>query len=314
MSHQFAVVFPGQGSQMVGMLSDVAAQYTEVQQTFEEASMIFGEDLWKISQHGPAEQLDKTTYTQPILLAASVAVWRILAPRMAAKPACMAGHSLGEYTALVCAEALPFADAVALVATRARAMQAAVLPDVGAMGAIIGLEDVDVKAICEAVSSTAELVSPANFNSIGQVVVAGHRAAVLAALSLAKEKGSKIATLIPVSVPSHCELMRPAASQLAAALAGVSFAKTSIPVINNVNVIQYTSAESLCEGLTKQLYLPVRWVETIQKMIEMGVTQIIECGPGKVLTGLNKRIDNTLALLSTSDIKQIEAVLHQVVT
>jgi len=305
-----AIVFPGQGSQTVGMLADIAAQYPEVQQTFSEASSVLGYDLWQLSLHGPAQELDKTMHTQPALLAASYAVWRILQARVAIKPALLAGHSLGEYTALVCANTLDFTDAIKLVAARGQYMQDAVAPGVGAMAAIIGMDEAAVASICkQAVASTQEVLSPANFNSTGQIVVAGHKAAVDRAIMLAKEQGAKLAVAIPVSVPSHCELMRPAAERLAALLESIAIHTPNIPVINNVDVAQNTSAEAIRNGLVRQLYMPVRWVETVQKMVQTGITTILECGPGKVLTGLNKRIDKNLQLMTTSDLAGIEAFL-----
>lgn len=303
-------VFPGQGSQSVGMLAEVAAQFAEIKQTFAQASEALEYDLWRLVEQGPAELLDQTQHTQPALLTASYAVWRILSSRLPLSPPMLAGHSLGEYTALVCANALDFSDAVKLVAARGQFMQEAVAPGVGAMAAIIGLDDASVAAICqEALNSPDEILSPANFNSIGQVVIAGHKAPVERAMNLAKEKGARMAVLIPVSVPSHCLLMRPAAERLSSLLSSLSLRQLAIPVLSNADVTAYANADAIRDGLARQLYLPVRWVEIIQKMRQSGITKMIECGPGKILTGLNKRIDKSLQLASTSDISSLEAVL-----
>lgn len=309
-NHQFAVVFPGQGSQSLHMLADVAASFPEIEQTFADASAALGYDLWEVTQVGPAEKLDQTIYTQPALLAASYAIWRLLSKKTGFTPTALAGHSLGEYTALVCANALAFTDAIQLVAARGHFMQEAVASGEGAMAAIVGLDNEAVSLLCEqAKENQQEVIAPANFNSIGQVVIAGHKAPVERAILLAKEQGAKLAMLIPVSVPSHCDLMQPAAKRLAALLADISFKAPSIPVINNVEVVPYTTAESIRDGLVKQLYKPVRWVDTIQAFAASGITQIIECGPGKVLTGLNKRIDKNLTLLTTSSVENLAQVV-----
>lgn len=304
MTHShLAIVFPGQGSQSVGMLADTASQFPMIQETFAEASSVLGYDLWKMSQEGPAEVLDKTVHTQPALLAASYAVWRILQTEKKLSPAMLAGHSLGEYSALVCADAIDFVDAIKLVAARGEYMQDAVLPGVGAMAAIIGLDEKVVADICQqSISAPSEVLTPANFNSLGQVVIAGHRECVLRAIVLAKEQGAKIAMLIPVSVPSHCALMRPAAERLQALLATMTVRTPTIPVINNVNVVPYANADAIRQGLVQQLYMPVRWVETIQAFVKSGITQVIECGPGKILTGLNKRIDKELELTTAVEL------------
>jgi [acyl-carrier-protein] S-malonyltransferase len=300
---KIAMVFPGQGSQSVGMLADLAAQYPQIEQTFAEASSILNYDLWRLVQHGPAEELDKTVHTQPALLAASYAVWRILQTRdIQHAPIALAGHSLGEYTALVCAQALQFTDAIKLVAARGQFMQEAVAPGVGAMAAIVGLDEAAVTAICQQAVTKQEILTPANFNSIGQIVIAGHKTAVERAIPLAKEKGAKLAVIIPVSVPSHCALMHPAAERLAQVLANIAIQVPVTPVLSNIDATPYTSAAAIREGLTKQLYMPVRWVEIIQQLVKMDVTQIIECGPGKVLTGLNKRIDKNLQLITTNEL------------
>lgn len=306
---KIGVVFPGQGSQSVGMLADIAKAYPEVKQTFAEASNALDFDLWKLAEEGPVSELDKTENTQPAILAASIALWRIIQPRIALKPAILAGHSLGEYTALVCANALSFTDAIKLVHARGLYMQNAVDQGEGAMAAIIGLDEKQVTAICDEARSSNEILAPANFNSIGQIVIAGHKQAVERAMTLAKENGAKMAVLIPVSVPSHCELMLPAAKQLANLLADISIQKPQIPVLNNVDVVSYESAASIREGLIRQLSMPVRWVETIQQFSKSGITDVIECGPGKVLTGLIKRIDRNLKLFATADLSSLEIVL-----
>lgn len=292
-----AVVFPGQGSQFVGMLNELGHLPT-VTKLFTQASDLLGYDLWQICQRGPKEQLDQTAITQPALLTASYALWCVWQEFQTISPAMIAGHSLGEYTALVCAQALDFADAVKLVAARGKFMQEAVANISGAMAAIIGLSDEEVAAVCNQAKQADEVLSIANYNSIGQTVIAGHYAAVIRAIEIAKEKKAKMAVLIPVSVPSHCPLMAPAAERLAGLLNTISLRSPNIPVINNVDVVPYTDAASIRLGLTKQLSAPVRWVETIQLFAAKGITSVIECGPGKVLTGLNKRIDKTLTLQS----------------
>jgi len=307
MTNHLAIVFPGQGSQSVGMLADISRQFPEVKNTFAEASDVLAYDLWKLVEQGPAEKLDQTIHTQPALLTASYAIWRILQSTNSSLPAMLAGHSLGEYTALLCAKALTFPDAVKLVAARGQYMQEAVQQGVGAMAALIGLDENTVTDICQQAREANEILSPANFNSIGQIVIAGDKDAVQRAIILAKAKGAKIAMLIPVSVPSHCELMQPAALRLQQLLADISIKLPQIPVINNVDVKPYDSIESICNGLVRQLYCPVQWVRTIQYFIQSGVTQIIECGPGKVLTGLNKRIDKNLQLMTTTDVLNLNA-------
>lgn len=304
------IVFPGQGSQSLGMLADIAVQFSEVKETFAQASEVLDYDLWSLTQQGPQEELDKTTHTQPALLAASYAIWRIIQARQPIQPAFLAGHSLGEYTALVCANTLAFTDAVQLVAARGLYMQEAVGPGVGAMAAIIGLDEAVVDKICgQAITEVNEILTPANFNSIGQIVIAGHKGPVARAMVLAKEAGAKLVTLIPVSVPSHCKLMQPAALRLKEKLATLTLKSPEIPVLNNADVAFYTNAESIRDGLVKQLFMPVRWVEIIQHFAKSGVTEIVECGPGKILTGLNKRIDKNLQLMHTADVANLESFL-----
>lgn len=295
-------VFPGQGSQTVGMLSDIARDFPEVEKTFSEASDVLGYDVWKLVQQGPAEELDKTTHTQPALLTASYALWQITQAKGNQQPALLAGHSLGEYTALVCANSISFPDAVKLVAARGQYMQEAVPVGVGGLAAIVGLEDAAVKELCEQTVGVGEVLTPVNFNSPGQVVVGGHIAAVERVIVAAKGAGARLAKLLPVSVPSHCVLMKPAALRLADLLKTITIDKPHIPVINNVDAVLYQDAESIRDGLVRQLYMPVRWVELMQAFSKAGITRIVECGPGKVLTGLNKRIVTDVELITASDL------------
>ncbi|WP_417658370.1 ACP S-malonyltransferase [Pseudidiomarina sp.] len=288
-----AYVFPGQGSQAVGMLADVAAEYPVVEETFAEASHILGYDLWALVQAGPAEQLNETQRTQPALLTASVALYRALEQAGVPAPEWMAGHSLGEYSALVCAGALDFKDAVKLVATRGKLMQSAVPAGVGAMAAIIGLDDDLVKQAC-AESAGDEVVAAVNFNSPGQVVIAGHKAAVERAGAACIKAGAKRALPLPVSVPSHCSLMQPAADQMAVELGKLTVNTPQVPVVNNVDVEAPREADKIRDALVRQLHSPVRWTETVEYLVQQGVTEIFEIGPGKVLTGLNKRIDKAI--------------------
>ncbi len=302
------IVFPGQGSQSLGMLADIAEEFTEVKATFAEASMILGFDLWKLTQDGPAEELDKTVHTQPALLTASYAIWRIIQAKKHIQPALFAGHSLGEYTALVCAGALKFSDTVKLVAARGQYMQEAVPAGEGALAAIVGLDDAAVKTVC-ANAALDEVLAPANFNSPGQVVVAGHTAAVLRAIALAKEAGAKIAKQLPVSVPSHCILMKPAAEKLANLLETIEIQIPILPVVNNADAVIYDNVTSIREGLTRQLFMPVRWVEIMHYFKNQNISHIIECGPGKVLSGLNKRIVADVQLSNTSDLANLQNLL-----
>ena len=304
------MLFPGQGSQAVGMLAALAAAQPEVTETFAEASAVVGYDLWQQVQEGPEEALNRTEVTQPAMLAAGVASWRVWQARGGAMPSVMAGHSLGEYSALVCAGALTFADAVALVASRGRLMQQAVPAGSGAMAALVGLTDEQVAEACRAAEVQGdELVAPVNFNAPGQVVIAGSRTAVERAISAAKGLGAKMARLLPVSVPSHCDLMRPAAEALAQQLASVSIQPPRIAVINNVDVATVHAPEAIRDALVRQLYSPVRWVETVTTMAQQGVTTLLECGPGKVLVGLNKRINKQLQALPLLDSETIESAL-----
>ncbi len=305
-----ALVFPGQGSQAVGMLSDLAQSSPQVGETFAEASEVLGYDLWELIQQGPAEVLNQTGNTQPAMLAAGAAVWRTWQARGGALPAVMAGHSLGEYTALVCGGALQFSDAIALVAERGRCMQSAVPEGVGAMAAILGLDDATVARVCEAAAQGA-VVAPVNYNSPGQVVIAGHAAAVERATDLAKEAGAKRAVLLPVSVPSHCSLMTSAADEFAARLAQVEISSPRIPVIQNVDAAAHADPVAIRDNLGKQLYSPVQWVRSVQAMGAQGVTRIIEAGPGKVLAGLCKRIDKTIDAVAVHDTASLDSALTE---
>lgn len=305
-----AVVFPGQGSQTVGMLADIARKFPEVETTYSEASSVLGYDLWKLVQQGPVEALDQTVHTQPALLAGSYAIWRILGAKKKIRPVLLAGHSLGEYTALVCAGALQFSDAIRLVAARGQYMQEAVPAGQGALAAIIGLDEATVSELCSKAVLVSEVLTPANFNSPGQVVVAGHTAAVERVITLAKAAGARMAKLLPVSVSSHCALMKPAAEQLQKLLATISIQIPVIPVLSNVDVVIYQDAAAIRDGLVRQLFMPVRWVETIQKFASDGIQHIIECGPGKVLTGLNKRIVTEIQLTPTADLASLQLSLE----
>ena len=308
---KYAFVFPGQGSQSVGMLADLNQTYSIVKDTFDEASDILGYDLWKLAQEGPEEHLNQTEKTQPALLASGVAVWRIWQTQVDTESsvAVMAGHSFGEYTALVCAGALDFKDGVSLAQDRGRFMQAAVSEGEGAMAAILALKDEQIIEICAAAAEN-EVVSPVNFNAPGQVVIAGHRAAVERAITQAKAAGAKRAVLLQVSVPSHSSLMLPAAERMAERLASVNITIPKIPVIHNVDVSVKTNPADIKTALISQLHNPVRWVETIEKMVDDGVTLLFESGPGKVLTGLNKRIARrTMKALPIIDTKTLDQAL-----
>jgi [acyl-carrier-protein] S-malonyltransferase len=303
-----AFVFPGQGSQSVGMLDALAAEYAEVESTYREAGMVLDYDLWDLVKNGPAEKLNSTDITQPAMLAAGVAVWRVWRSTGGAQPTVMAGHSLGEYTALVCSNSLAFTDAIKLVAERGRLMQAAVPAGSGAMAAVLGLEDDAVRQACRD-AAAGDVLEAVNFNSPGQVVVAGNKAAVERVVDLAKERGAKRALVLPVSVPSHCALMQPAADRLATVLKDVQIQAPTIPVINNVDVASPSDPDAIRDALVRQLYSPVRWVETIQKMAGDGVEDLIECGPGKVLVGLNKRIERNMAAQAVFDPDSLIAAL-----
>lgn len=304
-----AFIFPGQGSQSVGMLNEIAQQFPQIIKTFAESSAILNYDLWQLVQQGPEEILNQTEKTQPALLASSVAIWRVWQTQQGAMPSLLAGHSLGEYSALVCAQALDFSDAIKLVAARGRFMQEAVPTGKGAMAAIVGLENNIVNEICEK-AAQGEIVSPANYNSIGQVVIAGETAAVQRAIELAKQANAKMAKLLAVSVPSHCALMKPAAERLANLLNQITIKTPTIPVIQNCDVRSYDNPDEIRAALIKQLYLPVRWVETIEYFVNHNIQVAIECGPGKVLAGLNKRITDKLNTISINTPLQLEEALN----
>lgn len=306
----FAMVFPGQGSQSIGMLADLATEYPIVEQTFQQASYVLGYDLWALVQQGEAEELNKTWRTQPALLAASVAIYRVWQQQYPdLVPTIMAGHSLGEYSALVCAGVLDFQDAIKLVELRGQLMQQAVPEGAGAMYAIIGLENSAIIEACQkAASDIGEVVSAVNFNSPGQVVIAGTKAAAERAAELCKEAGAKRALPLAVSVPSHCALMKPAAEKLAEALATITLSSPTVPVINNVDVALETEEQAIRSALVRQLYSPVRWTESVEKMASQGVTTLYEIGPNKVLTGLTKRIVPDLQSFAVNNVASLAAV------
>lgn len=306
---KFAMVFPGQGSQSVGMLAALADKYPVVTETFAEASAVLGYDLWALVQNGPAEELNKTWQTQPALLAASVAIYRVWQLEKGAQPAMIAGHSLGEYSALVCAGVIDFQSAIKLVELRGQLMQQAVPEGTGAMSAIIGLDNQAIVKACQE-AAQGQVVAPVNFNSPGQVVIAGNKDAVERAGALCKAAGAKRALPLPVSVPSHCALMKPAADKLAVALAEMTFNAPQLPVINNVNVKVETDAQAIKTALIEQLYSPVRWTEIVETMSEQGVEYLLEVGPGKVLTGLTKRIVDTLNAGAVNDPDSLVSALE----
>lgn len=290
MDKGLAFLFPGQGSQSKGMLADLAQQHSEVRLSFAEASDVLGYDLWSLVQEGPEERLNSTEFTQPAMLAAGVAVWRVWCANSEVRPALMAGHSLGEYTALVCADALAFDAGLRLVSERARLMQQAVPAGVGAMAALLGLEDVQVLDVCRDASNATEVVTAANFNAPGQVVIAGNSAAVVRATEMAKTAGAKRAVILPVSVPSHCPLMQPAAETFRSVLENIAWQTPTTAVVHNVDVKVHSDINGMRHALEQQLYGSVRWAETINYMAGQGIARFIECGPGRVLAGLNKRI------------------------
>ncbi|HHE3601145.1 TPA: ACP S-malonyltransferase [Pasteurella multocida] len=305
---KFAMVFPGQGSQAVGMLAELSTEYPVVEETFKQASDVLGYDLWQLVQQGPAEELNKTWQTQPALLAASVAIYRVWQEKYPhLKPDVMAGHSLGEYSALVCAGALDFQDAVKLVELRGKLMQQAVPEGTGAMYAIIGLDNEAIISAC-ADAAQGEVVSAVNFNSPGQVVIAGAKAAVERAAAACKDAGAKRALPLAVSVPSHCALMKPAADQLAVSLDNIAIRTPTTAVINNVDVACETENSEIHHALVRQLYSPVRWTETVERMAKDGVQVLVEVGPNKVLTGLTKRIVADLQATAVNDLTSLNAV------
>lgn len=303
-----AFVFPGQGSQAVGMLAELAVQHREIRATFAEASAVVGIDLWTLAQQGPEAQLNRTENTQPALLAAGVAVWRVWCKLGGAKPAWMAGHSLGEYTALVAAGALDLGEAVSLVAERGRLMQDAVPEGEGAMAALLGGDDALIAQVCAEVAE-GQVVAPANFNAPGQTVIAGQADAVDRALARLAERGVRKAIRLPVSVPSHCDLMRDASARLAERMGSLAWRMPDVPVVQNVEARAYGSIEYIRAALERQLYMPVRWTESVQALAAQGVTRVVECGPGKVLTGLARRIDKSLDALSLGTPVELEMAL-----
>jgi [acyl-carrier-protein] S-malonyltransferase len=304
---KLAMVFPGQGSQSVGMLGAFAA-YPVVRETLTEAGTMLGQDLWTLAAEGPTEQLNQTVNTQPLMLAADVAVYRAWRGAGGAAPAVVAGHSLGEYAALVVAGALKLEDALPLVRFRAQAMQEAVPAGVGAMAAIMGIDDVGIATAC-AEAAQGQVVEPVNFNAPGQIVIAGHREAVERAIVAAKSRGAKRGVLLPVSAPFHSSLLRPAADRLGTYLVDVAVVTPTIPVIHNVDAAIAQDAAAIRAALAKQAASPVRWVQTVQAFVASGVTHVFECGPGQVLTGLCKRIAPDLAIMPMNDGAAIEAAL-----
>jgi len=304
----FSIVFPGQGSQSVGMLAELGNDWPQVAETFAQASEALGYDLWKLIQEGPESDLNQTDKTQPAMLAAGIACWRVWLAAGGATPTHFAGHSLGEYTALVASGAIEFSAAIKLVEKRGQLMQAAVPQGQGAMAAILGLTDEQVIKVCDQ-AAQGDVVQAVNFNAPGQVVVAGASAAVERAVDVAKEAGAKRALMLPVSVPSHCSLMTEAAAELANSLKQLEINSPTIKVIHNVDVASHESADAIRDVLAKQLYSPVRWVETIQALSQSGVSSLVECGPGKVLAGLTKRIDREVTALPVFDAASLTKAL-----
>lgn len=300
MKENLAFVFPGQGSQSVGMLGELADQYSVVKETFDEASDVFGRDMWQLACEGPAEDLSKTEITQPIMLIAGVAVWRAWQSVSDVRPAMMAGHSLGEYTAYVCSGAISLAAGVSLVKTRGELMRDACPGGAGKMAAILGLDDEATVAVCKN-AEEGEVVQAVNFNAPGQVVIAGHSNAVDRAIIRAKEAGAKKAMPLAVSVPCHSALMKPASESLAEALMATDFRQPDVPVINNVDAKVELDPQRIREKLVSQLYSPVLWVDSVKAMAEQGINLTIECGPGKVLSAMNKRIDRKVGVVSLQD-------------
>lgn len=307
---KFAFVFPGQGSQSVGMMQGYR-DLPAVRETFAEASHILGQDLWLLASEGPEEVINRTVNTQPLMLTAGVAVYRAWEELHGPEPVCMAGHSLGEYSALVASGALSFADILPVVRLRAESMQQAVPEGSGGIAAILGLDDDAVRAICIE-AAQGEVVEPANFNSPAQVVIAGARSAVERAMDLAKARGAKRALWLPMSAPSHCSLMRPAAERLGERLKAVPVQSPQIPVLHNVDVAEHAGADEIREALVRQVYSPVRWVEVVKALAAKGVTHVVECGPGKVLAGLNKRIEPALNSLAAVDSASLNDALNAV--
>lgn len=309
--YNLAFVFPGQGSQSVGMLKDLAVSHPEVKHIFERASDVLSKDLWSLVVNGPEEELNQTQNTQPVMLAAGFAVWNVWCQHSAIRPDWMAGHSLGEYTALVCASAMSFEDAIKLVAARGQLMQEAVPAGIGAMAAILGLEDHEVVRACNE-SAGNEVISAVNFNAPGQVVIAGNIAAVERTMAVAKAMGAKRAVLLPVSVPSHCALMQPAAEKLNEYLQNTVLDMPKMTLIHNVDVASHSAPEVIRNALKEQLYRPVHWVDSIKFMHDQGVTRFVECGPGKVLIGLNKRIAKNAEHYTIYNPETLQDVLERI--
>ena len=308
-----AFVFPGQGSQAIGMMSALAKLSPTIEATFREASAVLGYDLWRRCQEGPPELLNSTECTQPAMLTAGIATYRLWLERGGPRPKLMAGHSLGEFTALVAADTLDFATAVDLVKYRGELMQAAVPPGQGAMAAILGLEDIDIDEACRE-AAQGEVVEAVNFNAPGQVVIAGAAAAVARAIKAAAAKGARRALELPISVPAHSSLMQPAADQLRVRLDSIAFTPPSGVAVYGVDVKTHSSADGIRAGLVKQLYTPVYWAATVRTMIAAGATQLVECGPGKVLTGLNRRVDKNrdLKMMALEDPQGLDDALAAV--
>ncbi|RDE24720.1 [acyl-carrier-protein] S-malonyltransferase [Motiliproteus coralliicola] len=308
MNQTLAFVFPGQGSQHLGMLAELAAQNPVVEQTFAEASEALGYDLWQLTQDGPEADLNSTDKTQPALLTAGVALWRVWQQSGGEQPAQLAGHSLGEYTALVCAGVMTLAQGVKLVEKRGQLMQAAVPAGEGAMAAVLGLENAAIEQACQD-AAQGEVVSAVNYNSPGQVVIAGQASAVARAVEACKAAGAKRAVELPVSVPSHCALMKPAAEQLAVELDNIELQSPQIPVVQNVDARVAGSVEQIKQNLVAQLHSPVLWTDSVQAMAAEGAETLLECGPGKVLSGLNKRIQRSLSVAAINDPAGLEKAL-----
>ncbi len=306
----FAYLFPGQGSQSLGMMTDLSSAYPEVKETFDQGSDILQLNLWDLVINGPEQELNRTENTQPIMLCACIAVWKIWKNRFTSAPMCMAGHSFGEYTALVCADGIDFETALPLAKYRGQVMQQAVPEGQGAMAAVLGIENSQLKEICENAAQD-QVVQAVNYNAPGQTVIAGNKEAVDRAVELAKSAGAKRALILPLSVPSHSSLMQPAANQLKDYLSDIELRTPKTAVIQNVDVKAYTDEKQIKDALYRQLFNPVRWVETIQHIISNGVNTFVELGPGKVLAGLNKRIDRKTPCYAIYDIKSLEQTLEK---
>jgi [acyl-carrier-protein] S-malonyltransferase len=306
-------IFPGQGSQKLGMLAELAANFSVVEETFAQASTILDQDLWQVSQADQNEQLNQTDITQPVVLAASVALWRVWQDQQGSQPSILAGHSLGEYSALVCSGVLAFSDAIQLVHQRGLYMQTAVSAGTGKMAAIVGLDDDKIAGLCEQ-ATQGQVVSAANFNSPGQTVIAGDVDAVERAIVLCKEAGAKRALALNVSVPSHCSLMKPAAEQLKVELDRVQFNSPQIPVVQNVNAQTSEDPNLIKENLIKQLYVPVLWIDSVKYMRANGIEKLLECGPGNVLSGLIRRIDPQVSCFASDNPASLENAIAELLS